>query len=277
MGLRISTNMASKVARRHLGEVTKNQQKAYEKLSSGKQVLSAADDAAGWAISESFRAQIRSMKQAKVNANTGISFTQVAEGGLNEIGSLIIRLRELAIQASSDTIGDRERGYINKEVVSLVDEVDRIANITEFNGTSLLNGSDDKTEIQLQVGIRNNEADRIIFDISENDVRTETLGIEGLNFEAIDDARDSIEAIDGALAQVNNVRASLGAVQNKLHSTTSNLDVAQENLQNAKSVVADADIAEQTSILVKNNILQKAGVSVLTQANAAPKQALRLL
>src|SRR3954466_9200750 len=161
MGLRIGTNVASLSAQRALSHSSADQAKTYDRLASGQRITQAGDDAAGLSISENLRAQIRSMGQAERNANDGISFTQVAEGGLNEISNIMIRLRELAIQAGSDTVGDKERGFINNEAQSLVAEVDRIANVTNFNGTPLLNGQAPKGELSFQVGTRNDEADRI--------------------------------------------------------------------------------------------------------------------
>lgn len=277
MGLRISTNMASMAANRALSGTNEAQTKSYERLSSGQRINHAGDDAAGLSISENLRAQIRSMSQAERNANDGISFAQVAEGGLTEIGNIMIRLRELAVQAGSDTVGDKERGYINQEVQSLVQEVDRIANVTSFNGTPLLNGQASKAKLEFQVGIRNDEADRIEFDAAENDVRSSALGVDGLSYESIDGARESIDKVDEAVGKIFAARARLGATQNKLHATVNNLGIAKENLSAARSRIADADIAAETSELVRTNILQSAGVSVLAQANSAPQQALKLL
>jgi flagellin len=277
MGLRINTNMAAMAANRALTHSTEDQRKVYQRLASGNRITEAGDDAAGLSISENLRSQVRSMGQAERNANDGISFAQVAEGGLTEIGNMLVRMRELSVQASSDTIGDKERGYINKEVGSLLGEMDRIANSTNYNGSQLLNGQSSKSVLEFQVGIRNNEADRLQFKVNENDVRTSTLGVEGLDFGSIDNARDSMDKIDNALSMVFGARATLGAMQNKMHSTISNLGIAKENLSQARSRIADADIAAETSELVRGNILQSAGVSVLAQANQAPMAALKLL
>lgn len=277
MGLRISTNMASMAAQRALSNTQEDTKKLYQRLSSGQRITSAGDDAAGLSISENLRAQIRSMGQAQRNANDGISFAQVAEGGLTEAGNIMIRLRELAIQAASDTIGDRERGFIDKEVRSLTAEMDRIANTTNFNGTPLLNGKAPKDHLEFQVGIRNDEADRILFNIRENDVRVDTLGLSGLDYKSIDGARESLDKIDAAIGKIFESRASLGAMQNKLQSTVNTTGIAKENLNAARSRIADTDVAEETANLVRSNILQQAGVSVLAQANSSPMQALKLL
>lgn len=277
MGLRIFTNIASMSANRALQKTTEQQAKSYTRLSSGQRITEAGDDAAGLSISENLRAQIRSMGQAERNANDGISFAQVAEGGLTEIGNMLIRMRELGIQAGSDTVGDKERGFIDQEVKSLLAEVDRIANVTTFNGTPLLNGESSKDKLEFQVGIRNAEADRIQFDVKENDVRTGTLGLDGISYGTIDEARTALDKIDEGVGKVFAARARLGAMQNKLHATVNNLGVAKENLATARSRIADTDVAQETSDLVRGNILQAAGVSVLSQANTSPTQALKLL
>jgi flagellin len=279
MGLRISTNMAALAANRALSHTSESQAKTYERLASGNRIIEAGDDAAGLSISESLRAQIRSMAQAERNANDGISFVQVAEGGLNEIGNILIRMRELSVQASSDTIGDKERGFVNLEVQSLIKEVDRIANVTNYNGTPLLNGESDKSELQFQVGIRKetDDSDRITFLPNEFNVKAAELGIDAVNMETIEDARSSMDNVDAALGKVFEARASLGATQNKLHATVNNLGVARDNLAQARSRIADTDVASETSELVRGQILQSAGIAVLAQANTAPMQALKLL
>jgi flagellin len=277
MSLIISTNIASMSINRQLSQSSTDQTKSYQRLSSGQRITQAGDDAAGLSISENLRGQIRSMDQADRNANDGISFAQVAEGGLTEISNLMIRLRELGIQAASDTIGDRERGFIQQEGQSLIQEIDRISNSTNFNGTNLLNGDAPRGELQFQVGTHGTEADRIQFDPSHIDSRSSTLGIEDINYETIDGARDSLEKLDEGLSKVFSSRASLGAIQNKLQATSRNLNVSKENLAVARSRVADTDIATETSNLVRGNILQAAGIAVLSQANSAPTQVLKLL
>lgn len=277
MGLRIQTNIPAETARRSLRITSERQSKTYQRLASGNRITSAGDDAAGLSISENLRAQIRSLTQAERNANDGISLVQVAEGGLTEVANMIIRLRELSIQAATDTVGDRERGFIHQEFQSLVQEVDRIANVTTFNGTPLLNGESPKSPLELQVGIRNDQADRIEFPVGQYDIRSSSLGIEGLSSETVEAARESIDSLDGALGSVNEARARLGAMQNKLTATTNNILIARENLNQARSRISDADMAEETSHLIRENILQSAGIAVLTQANQAPLQALKLL
>lgn len=279
MGLRISTNMASMAAQRAVMRSNDDLAKSYQRLASGNRITQAGDDAAGLSISENLRAQIRSMGQAERNANDGISFVQVAEGGLNEIGNILIRMRELAIQAASDTIGDKERGFVNQEVQQLVQEVDRIANSTNFNGTALLNGEAARDELQFQVGVRKEagDADRIVFRPNDYNAKADALGVEGVDYSSIDSARDALDQVDDALGKVFEQRARLGATQNKLQSTVSNLAIAKENLSAARSRIADTDVAAETSELVRGQILQSAGISVLSQANSAPTQALKLL
>lgn len=276
MGLRINTNVASLAANRALSKTNEESQKTYVRLATGQRITAAGDDAAGLSISENLRAQIRSMHQAERNANDGISFAQVAEGGLTEIGNIMVRLRELAIQAGTDTVGDTERGFIHQEARSLLAEVDRIANVTSYNGLALLNGQG-KSEIEVQVGISNDEADRIKFNTAENDVRADALGVASLDYESIGGAREAIDKVDGAIKKVFASRARLGAMQNKLHATVNNLGISKENLAQARSRIADADIASETSEMVRGNILQSAGVAVLGQANQNPTLALRLL
>jgi flagellin len=277
MGLRIATNMAAMAANRALARTNEDQAKIYERLSSGQRINHAGDDAAGLSISENLRAQIRSVGQAERNANDGISFAQVAEGGLTEIGNIMIRLRELAIQAGSDTIGDKERGFINNEANSLIQEVDRIANVTSFAGTPLLNGQSKKGTLEFQVGIRNDESDRILFNTSENDVRASTLGVEGLDYTNVSSARDAIDKVDNAMGQVFAARARLGATQTKLHATINNLGITKETYSEGRSRIADTDVAQETSNLVRGNILQSAGIAVLGQANQTPMSALKLI
>jgi flagellin len=277
MGLRIATNMAAMSAARHLTRNTQDQAKVYTRLASGQRITQAGDDAAGLSISENLRMQIRSISQAERNANDAISFSQVAEGGLTEIGNSVIRLREMAIQAASDSIGDKERGFIQTEVNQIVSEVDRIANGTNFNGTQLLNGKNEKESLDFQVGIRNDVSDRIQFNTQENDVRAESLGITEVNMENIDNARESLAKIDEAVSKVFGARARLGATQNKMQTAINSIAITKENLTAARSRIADTDVAAETSELVRGNILASAGVAVLSQANATPMQALKLL
>ncbi|WP_413295061.1 flagellin [Bdellovibrio sp. HCB185ZH] len=276
MGMRVTTNMAAINAQRNLVGSQRTINDSMAKLASGSRINKAADDAAGLAISESFKAQIRSANQAQRNANDGISMVQTAEGGLNEIGNIIVRLRELGIQASSDTIGDKERGMLNKEVVQLKDEMQRIANVTTWGTTKLLDGS--SPSFDFQVGIHNNaEEDRISFKAAENVATLDSLGLSGIDFSSKEGAQESLNKLDDAQTSVNGTRANLGALQNRLTSTVDNLGVTVENMSAANSRIRDTDVAQASSEMTRNNILLQAGTSTLAQANQTNQLALKLI
>jgi flagellin len=276
MGLRINTNVSSLNAQRTMMNNRINLDKTLERLASGSRINHAGDDAAGLAISENLRAQVRGIRQARRNAHDGISLIQVTEGGLNEISNMLIRMRELAIQAASDTVGDTERGFTDREFQSLKQEIDRIANITNFNGTPVLNGQAGVLEIQ--VGTHNNAVlDRVVYNGERADSSLETLGISGETVATKQGAQMVLGRVDDALNRVNSIRADLGAMQNRLQSTVNNLAISDENLSAAQSRIRDADMAEEASELTKNNILMQAGISVLGQANATSQTALKLL
>jgi flagellin len=276
MSLRISTNVASLNAQRNLTGTNRALDQSLARLSSGFRINQASDDAAGLAISENLKAQIRGLRQAHRNANDGISLVQVAEGGLNEVSSMLIRLRELAVQASSDTIGDTERKFIDVEFQQLKSEIQRIAEVTEFNGRDLLNGTGGIMDIQ--VGTHNDSfKDRISFNASAANSSLESLGITGEMVALKEGAQTSLEALDNALVSVNAMRANFGAMQNRLQSTIQNLSISDENFSAANSRVRDADIAAETAELTRNQVLMQAGVSVLGQANQMTNVALKLL
>lgn len=276
MGLRINTNVASLNAQRNLTGTKWGLDKSLEKLSSGYRINRAGDDAAGLAISENLRAQVRGLKQASRNAQDGVSLIQVAEGGLNEISSIMIRLRELAVQAASDTIGPVERQFLNVEYDQLVSEVDRIADGTEFNGTQLLSGTG--SVLDFQVGTRNDpNIDRLTFDASKADANSAALGVNLTSVADKASAQNSLSAIDSAIVSVSAMRADFGAIQNRLQSTIGNIAVSVENLSAANSRIRDVDVAEETAELTRNNILLQAGTSVLAQANQSSNTALSLL
>ncbi|MFM6928507.1 MAG: flagellin [Bdellovibrio sp.] len=276
MGMRITTNIAALNAQRNLMGTQRIVNDSMAKLASGSRINKAADDAAGLAISERMKGQIRSAAQAQRNANDGISMIQTAEGGLNEVGNIIVRLRELGIQAASDTIGETERGMLNKEVVQLRDEIDRISNSTTWGTTKLLDGSAPKFDFQVGIGNDPN-ADRISFDAGAHASTLSALGLSGLSFGTKDDARAALQKLDDAQTNVNGTRAYLGALQNRLTSTSDNLGVTQENLSAANSRIRDTDIAQTSSEMVRNNILMQAATSVLSQANQANQLALKLI
>lgn len=276
MGFRINTNVPSLAAQRSLGQVKREQNASLQKLSSGERIVKAGDDAAGLAISEKLKAQIRGTQQATRNAGDGISMIQTAEGGLNEASNILIRLRELSVQAASDTIGDTERSFSDLEFQSLKQEVQRIAESTEFNGRSLLNGEGGPVEVQ--IGIRNNEnLDRLTYNPENTNATVDKLGVTDLTVSSKEDAQNNLEAIDGAINAVNANRAELGALQNRLQSTVNNLEVGAENLAAANSRIRDTDIAQETANLTKSNILTQSSTSVLAQANNSSQAALRLI
>jgi len=276
MGLRINTNIQALAAQRHLYANGEMQHASLDKLSSGSRINKAGDDAAGLAISEKLKANIRSMKQASRNANDGVSLIQVAEGAMNEISNIMIRMRELSIQAASDTIGDQERSYVNKEVQQLKSEVDRIANSTEFNGTKLLNGS--APNLDIQIGIHNDAAnDRFTFDTQDKNTTLDALSITDVSTDSKDSAQTNLEKLDRAMDKINSNRASLGALQNRLSSTINNLGIYNENLEAANSRIRDTDMAAEASELTRTNILTQAGISVLAQANQNTQLALKLI
>lgn len=276
MGLRINTNVASLNAQRNLRGTRLSMNKSLEKLSSGQRINRAGDDAAGLAISENLKAQIRGLKQAERNAEDGVSLVQIAEGALSEVSSILIRLRELAVQAASDTIGATERKFLNVEFEQLTSEMDRIANSTEFNRVPLLNGTG--AVFDIQIGTRNDPiSDRLTFDASSADVNVAALG---LNLASVADkisAQNSLSSIDQAIISVSGIRADFGALQNRLQSTINNIAVSVENLSAANSRVRDTDVAAETAELTRQNILMNAGVSVLSQANSSTKSALSLI
>ncbi|MBO9667644.1 MAG: flagellin FliC [Bdellovibrio sp.] len=276
MGMRVTTNIAALNAQRNLVGSQRQINDSMAKLASGSRINKAADDAAGLAISESFKAQIRSAAQAQRNANDGISMVQTAEGGLNEIGNIVVRLRELGIQAASDTVGETERGMLNKEVTQLKSEIQRIASVTTWGTTKLLDGS--SPEFDFQVGIRNNaEEDRISFKAGENVATLDALGLGGIDFSSKEGAQEALAKLDSAQTSVSGTRANLGALQNRLTSTVDNLGVAQENMSAANSRIRDTDVAQASSEMTRNNILLQAGTSTLAQANQSNQLALKLI
>lgn len=303
MGLRIRTNMASLNAQRRLGNSTDELQSSMGKLASGERINKSADDAAGLAISENLRADIRSLNMAKRNTLDGVSMVQTAEGALVETSNMLIRLRELAVQAASDTVGGTERGFLDKEYLQLKDEIDRIANSTEFNGTRLLVGnaeipeelkSSNKFPLEVQVGKnfyegmdaidKQNAVNIIKIDLSNLNAYTSGEGSldigqaeGGTRLHTKESAQHSISSLDKAITRVNDYRSYLGAIQNRLMSTSSNLNIQTENLSEARSRIKDTDFAAETARMTQANILQQAGTSVLATANSQPQIALQLL
>ncbi len=276
MGLRISTNLASINAQRSMAGSSREINRSFAQLSSGSRITKSADDAAGLSISETMKSTIRGFQQAQRNANDGMSMVQVAEGGLGEISNILTRLRELGVQAASDTVGDQERGFINKEVFQLKNEAERISRVTRFGSANLLDGSGGG--FQFQVDINNNDFnDRIGFNASEIKATTADLKIESFDFSDKNDARKALETLETSQKMVNGYRATLGAIQNRLISTTENLGTSIENFSAANSRIRDTDVAQSSAELARNNILMQASVGVLAQANQQPAMALRLI
>jgi flagellin len=262
MGLRINTNVLSLAAQRSLGVNNSKQQQTLERLSSGSRINKAADDAAGLAISEKMKAQIRGLQQAERNVGDGISMIQTAEGGLNEVSNILTRLRELSMQAASDTVNDTERGFTNLEYQNLKAEIDRISQVTEFNGNKLLDGS--KGSYDIQIGINNDSfQDRIQFNAEAITSSTSSLGVGEIDISSKGGAQESLAILDNAIEMVSGKRAELGAKQNRLNSTMNNLEVFTENLSAANSRIRDTEFAEETAKNTKLNILNNANTVVL--------------
>ena len=276
MGFRISTNVASVNAQRNLNDSQTKIASSMAQLASGSRINKSADDAAGLAISENLKAGIRSTRQANRNAQDGVSLVQTAEGGLQEIANIIVRLRELGVQAASDTIGDEERGFLNKEVNQLKDEMQRIASVTTWGKTKLLDGS--SPTFDFQVGVYNNETeDRISFNAGENVATLDSLGLAGVDFSNKEGAQSALAQLDSAQSSVNGMRSNLGALQNRLTSTITNLGVTEENMSAANSRIRDTDIASATAEMTRNNILLQASTATLAQANSKDQLALKLI
>lgn len=305
MGVRIKTNIESLIAQKKLSDSRRDLTSSIEKLASGQRINKSADDAAGLAVSERIRARIASLDGAKRNANDGISYIQVAEGGLNEITNIVVRMRELTSQAASDTIGNRERGYLNKEFQQLIQEVDRISKSTEFNGRKILNADESGEAMRLFVGA----SDRASVDGSAPDVSTdEDPDIITINLEELELLNESISEItegdlaivpdsdDGGAADLGpdgthslfnvldttlngiaSYRATLGAVQSRLNSAIQNIEVTTENLSAANSRIRDVDFAAETAKFTQAKILSAAGASVLSHANSQPEIVLQML
>ena len=274
MGLRVNTNVASINAQRNLANVTGRLGTNYRRLSTGLRISTAADDAAGLAISERLRSQVRSLEQAKRNANDGISLVQTAEGALNEVSSILIRLRELAIQSANGSVSGQDQDTLDEEFQSLVSEVDRIGRSTEFNGIKLLDGS--STSVSFQVGFGTTTGiDTLAVTLSP--ALATSLSLNTLDIGSGGTTTLAINNIDNAINSVSSLRGTLGAIQNRLGSTINNLAIQVENLSAAESRIRDVDVALETAQLTRNSILQQASISILAQANAQPQSALTLL
>ncbi|MDW7645467.1 MAG: flagellin domain-containing protein [Desulfuromonadales bacterium] len=279
MALTINTNIGSLNAQRNLNQTQGGLSKAMQRLSSGLRINSAKDDAAGLAISDRMTAQIRGLNQAVRNANDGISLAQTAEGALQETTNILQRMRELAVQSSNDTNSDEDRASLNAEFSQLIEEIDRIADTTSFNGKVLLAGdyASGVGSAVFQVGANSGQTIAINIGNAKASALGTTATLSSLTISVFADAQGAITAVDEAITQVDGIRGNLGAVQNRFESTIANLSNVTENLSAARSRILDADIAAETSEMTKFNILQQAGVSILAQANQTPQLALSLL
>jgi flagellin len=275
MALVVNTNTASMNAITNLNRTTRDLSGTYGRISSGMRIARAADDAAGLGVAESLESQSVSGRQAMRNTNDGISIIQTAEGATDEVSDILVRMRELAVQSSSETLADDERAYIQTEFEQLSDEIDRIAAATTFNGVALAAGTN--TTLDVQVGINNSADDRIA--IVLGDLTASTLGVDtgSVDLSSVTGAQAAIDVFDTALDSVSNIRSNLGAVQNRLDSALSNMETYVENLEGAESQIRDADFAFETAELAKQQILQQAGVSVLAQAKNMNQGVLNLL
>ncbi|WP_413290051.1 flagellin [Bdellovibrio sp. HCB337] len=272
--LRVTPVTASLMAQRYLGTTQRSTEKAMKDLASGTRFSSPGADAAGAAIAEQIRGQVRGQKAALNNADNATSFIQVAEGALNEQNNILIRLRELAVQAASDTYSDKEREYLNYEYTQLAEELDRIAKTTTFGTTALLNGR--SRDYEFQVGTSAGD-DSIIRYTSDTDTTATELGVDGGTIESKSDARSNLKEIDDAMMKVSAARAKYGAIQSRMDSAANNLQVGIENLTSAHSRMADTDVAQAISDVRRGQILQQYQASVLSQANTTNETMLRLI
>ncbi|GAB4136629.1 MAG: flagellin [Planctomycetota bacterium] len=274
MGLRVNTNVTSINAQRNLATVTERLSGNFRRLSTGLRISTAADDAAGLAISERLRSQVRSLEQAKRNANDGISMVQTAEGALNEVSSILTRLRELAVQSANGAVSNQDRNTLNEEFTSLINEINRIGRSTEFNGVKLLDGSSSAVSFQVGFGTTTG-IDTLSVSLSPS--LSTSLSLNTLDIGSGGNTSLAISNIDSAINTVSSLRGSLGAIQNRLGSTINNLAIQTENLSAAESRIRDVDVAYETAQLTRNSILQQASIAILSQANAQPQSALTLL
>ena len=280
----VNTNTLSLAAQKNIAQTQGRLKSNLAHLSTGLRINSASDDAAGLAISEEFKSQIRSLSQAERNANDGVSLLQTAEGSLNEVSGILTRMRELSVQAANDTLGSDDRTFLNSELSALRDELDRIANVTEFNDKALLSGGSSGTTFNFQVGIGSTTNDVIsatIKGIASTDIGKVSGGavssLAGVSITSVTGARNAMDVIDQAINDVSTRRSDIGSVQNRLSVTISNLGSARENISAANSRIRDVDVASESADMTRNNILMQAGVSILAQANQLPQVALSLI
>jgi flagellin len=273
--MRINHNIASLNTHRQLGINNTNVSKSLEKLSSGYRINRAGDDAAGLSISEKMRAQIRGLEQATRNAQDGISLIQTAEGGLNEVHSILQRMRELAVQAANGTNATEDLQAIQDEITELINEIDHIADSTDFNGTNLLNNA--AGTVDLQIGYTDQAYDQLTLTLSDFQADATTLGVDTIDVTAAGGATAAITALDTAINTVSTARSKLGAYQNRLEHTINNLSTTAENMTASESRIRDVDMAKEMMEFTKNNILTQAAQAMLAQANQVPQGVLQLL
>ena len=274
MSFRINTNVASLAARRYLTKAQRQSTKSLRALASGSRVNEPGNDAAGFAVSEHLRAQMSGLKQAQTNAESAIAFIQTAEGSLNEQNNILIRLRELAVQSASDTMGEEERKFLNKEYQALTHEFDRIARSATYGGKQLLTGQEE--EFEFHVGVNKGDENVIKFNLSANTTGSE-VGINDLSILDQDDALNALETIDEGLYKVLDARSTFGAAQSRFEYTVDNLSIQHQNISEAKSIIADVDVAEEMANYTRSQILQDLATSVLSQSNNSNQRALRLI
>jgi len=279
MGLVINTNIMSLNAQRNLVEGNLKLAKSVQRLSSGLRINNAADDAAGLAISNKLTAHIRSIAVAIRNSQDGISLSQTAEGSLSKVTDILTRMRELAEESANASMGNSDRSALDNEYGQLKSEIDRIVNVTEFNGTKLIDGSQSANGITLQVGFQNTANDRITFFNGVGSMNSTALGLTGAfgTISASGNAQSALTQIDSAISTIAQRRGTLGAIQNRLEMTVSNLRITSENFTAANSRIKDADFAYETAQFTKNQIIVQSGTAILAQANALPQNALTLL
>jgi flagellin len=275
MGLRINTNVASLTAQRNMFNVTEKLQGNFARLASGQRIATASDDAAGLAISERMRSQIRSYSVASRNAQDGLSLAQTAEGAMEELSNIVSRMRELAMQAANGTYSQEDRDVLEEEFVALYTEIDRVAQDAEFNGNNLLDGT--FPNVDIQVGIEAGE----VITLQMADLQAANLGggagIDSLTIATMASASTALDELDNAITTINTTRGNVGAQSNRLNSAMRSILNARENLSASESRIRDVDVAEETANLTKNSIMQQAAVTVLAQANSQPQVALSLL
>jgi flagellin len=275
MAMSVRTNVASLMAAGNLAQTNKNLGATLNRISSGLRVNSAADDAAGLGVATNLETDAKSVTQAMRNANDGISIIQTAESASNEVVDILQRMRELAVQSSSETLDDDERSYIDDEFDELSEEIARIANVTEFNGVELADGT--TTQVAVQVGIQNATSSRITIDLGELTTSELGVGAATLDLGSVTGAQTAITEIDEALDTVNGYRSDLGSVQNRLDSAINSSQAYLEALSSAASSIQDADFAQETSEMTKMQIMQQAGVAALAQAKNMNQSVISLL